>query len=380
MGILNDEMEMPKSVKFAIKAAIALVIVIVLIVSFVGWKVIPGNEVGVRETLSGGVDPNPLPSKTYFYSRLTEKIYTYPLSLQVFVMNDASESQGEKGEGREHDSYLVQSAEGQDMHISLALQYRIDQSRVIEIHKTVRDDIPEKLIRPVIMRVVKDQGTKRTAIEAYSGLGLVALQNDIFKDLASKDGELYSRGIIVENFVIEGIKLNEKYIAEITERQVAMQRKIKEDELTKAATAAALRVEAEAQANLKQAVVAAERDKQVGVKNAERDNEMAILKAEAEQKKLVLEATGHRDAALLEAEGTLAKGKAEAEAKKLALTAFAVDGADNYTKIEVAKAFAESTKGVQGYLPSDMNVYTLGNNFMNAVKNVVGMKNVEDGK
>jgi regulator of protease activity HflC (stomatin/prohibitin superfamily) len=294
------------------------------------------------------------------------------LSLQVFVMNDVTTSQGEKSQGRERDAYLVQSAEGQDMHISLNVQYRIDPAHVVEIHKTVRQDIAETLLRPVVMRVVKDQATKRTAIDAYSGNGLVSLQSDIFKDLAAPSGELRSRGIIVENFVIEGIKLNDKYVAEITERQVAIQQKLKEDELTKAATAAALRVQAEAQSDLNRQVVAADRDKQVGVLNAQRDNEMAVLKAKAEQQKLVLEATGHRDAALLEAEGTLAKGKADAEAQKLKLSAYAVTGADAFVKIEVAKAFAQSTQGIQGYLPQDMNVYTLGTNFTNAINAAMG--------
>jgi regulator of protease activity HflC (stomatin/prohibitin superfamily) len=381
-----DREGLPGSVKLFIGVGAVFILGLVVFCSLLGWKTVPGNEVGVRETFSGGVDANSLPSKTYFYWRITERIFTYPLSMQVFVMNDVTTKQGEKSQGREQDSYLVQSAEGQDMHISLSVQYRIDPIKVIEIHKTVRDDIPEKLIRPVVMRVVKDQATKRTATSAYSGEGLVSLQKDIFADLSNATGELRTRGVVVENFVIEGIRLNEKYIAEITERQVAMQRKLKEDELTKAATAASLRVEAEAQANLKQAVVAAQRDKEVGVLNAERDNEMAVLKAkaeqqkvqlaaEAEQKKLVMEATGHRDASILEAEGTLAKGKAEAEAQKLRLSAYAVSGADSFVKIEVAKAFAQSTQGIQGYLPSDMHVYTLGNNFSNAVNAI--MKNLQ---
>lgn len=374
---------LPGPVKAGIGIGIAVVLVAILLLSLLGIKAVGGNEVGVRETFSGGVEPTPLPSKTYFFWRFTESIYTYPLSLQVFVMNDIAQTQGEQGQGRDHDSYLVQSSEGQDMHISLNVQYRIDPAKVVEIHKTVRHDVGEMLLRPVVMRVVKDQATKRTAIVAYSGEGLVQLQSDIFKDLSAQDGELRSRGIIVENFVIEGIKLNDKYIAEITERQVAMQNKLKEDELTKAANAAALRAEAEAQADLKKQVVAAQRDKEVGILAAQRDAEVQVLKAtatqkqvelaaEAEKQKLILEATGTRDASLLQAEGILAKGKAEAEAKKLALSAYAVPGADAFVKVEVAKAFADSTKGIQGYLPESMHIYTLGSNFMKAVDSVLG--------
>lgn len=371
--------------KRKILVGLAIAVSTITFFSICRWKTVEGNMVGVEETYSGGVNPIPLPSRTYWYNGITTKIYQYPLSLQVFVMNDKSASQGEAGNGRENDAYLVQSSEGQDMHISLNVQWRIDPSKVIEMHKTVRADIGETLLRPVVMRVVKDQATKRTAIEAYSGNGLVQLQTDIYKQLSDPMGELRNRGVIVENFVIEGIKLNDKYVSEITDRQVAIQNKLKEDELTKAATAAALRVQAEAQSDLQRQVVAAERDKQVGVLNAERDASIKVLTAQSNQKqvelaaegerqKLVLEATGNRDAALLEAQGIIAKGTAEAEAKKLALSAYAVPGADAFVKIEVANAFAKSTQGVQGYLPQDMHVMMLGSKFTEAIDGLMNPK------
>jgi len=234
----------------------------------------------------------------------------------------------------------------------------------------------------VVMRVVKDRATSRNAIEAYSGKGLVELQRDIFKDLTDPNGELRQRGIIVENFVIEGIRLDPKYIGEITERQVATQRKLKADEQTKAAQAEALRAEAEAQADLKRRVVEAERDKQVGILNAEKEarqkilsaeaaKQQVVLAAEANQQKLVLDATGTRDAKLLEAQGILAVGQAEAEAQKLKLSAYAVAGPDAFVKIEIAKAFAMAHQNVKGYLPMDMNILTLGRNFLGAVDRVM---------
>ncbi|MDD2814242.1 MAG: SPFH domain-containing protein [Thiotrichaceae bacterium] len=348
------------------------------------FETVEGNQIGVLETWIDGIDPNPYPTKTYFlFPGFSKKIYTYPLSLQVFVMNDRTDQQGETASGRERDSYLVQSSEGQDMHISLNVQWRIDPVKVIDIHKTVRTGIEEKMLRPVVMRVVKDQATRRTAIDAYSGVGLVQLQADIYTDLINPAGELRQRGIIVENFVIEGIRLDPKYIGEITERQVATQRKLKADEQTKAAQAEALRAEAEAQADLKKRIVEAERDKQVGILNAEKEaqqrilsaeaaKKQVILDAEAHQQKLVLEATGTRDAKLLEAQGILAIGQSEAEAQKLRLSAYAVPGADIFARVEIARWFASGHQNIKGYLPSDMNIYTLGSNFSNAVENLVG--------
>ena len=367
-------------------AGVGGLVIVLLAITLLLFKfeTVEGDQIGVLETWMDGIDPTPYPTKTYFlFPGFSKKIYTYPLSIQVFVMNDSPNQPGDATTGRERDSYLVQSAEGQDMHISLNVQWRIDPVKVIDIHKTVRTGIEEKMLRPVVMRVVKDQATRRTAIDAYSGAGLVKLQSDIYTDLINAAGELRQRGIIVENFVIEGIRLDPKYIGEITERQVATQRKLKADEQTKAAQAEALRAEAEAQADLKKRIVEAERDKQVGILNAEKEaqqrilsaeaaKKQVILDAEAHQQKLVLEATGTRDAKLLEAQGILAMGQSEAEAQKLRLSAYAVPGADIFARIEIARWFANGHQNIKGYLPSDMNIYTLGSNFSNAVENLVG--------
>ncbi len=366
-------------IKLVVAGVVVLFLIIAVIVLF-NLEEVKGNEIGVLETWSGGVDPNPRASKTYvLFPGFTQTMYKYPLSLYVFVMNDTPNSGMDHG--RDYDSYKVQSAEGQDMKISLNVQWRIDPTKVIEIHKTVHppmtetgEYVGEKLLRPVVMRVVKDQATRRTAVEAYSGSGLVKLQSDIYSDLTNPTCELRLRGIIVENFVIEGIALDPGYIGEITSRQIAMQKKLKEDELTKAADASALRAKAEAQADYNKRLVEAERDKQVGILEAERDRQVNILKAEAEQQKRVLEATGGRDASLLQAEGILAIGKAEAEAQRSKLSAYAADGSAMWVKVQIADALAKSMQNVKGYLPHDINVITLGTNFEDAVSKIVSGK------
>ncbi len=99
---------------------------------------------------------------------------------------------------------------------------------------------------------------------------------------------------------------------------------------------------------------------------------MAILAAKGEKEKLTLEAEGKLKATLAQAEGVLALGKSEAEAQKLRLEAYAVQGTDAFVTVEVAKQMAEVFRGIQGYLPGDMNVTLLSDSFM---KGVTGMMN-----
>lgn len=350
---------------------------------FCEFPKVEGNEIGVLETWSGGVDETPYPAKTYFFFfKPLQKMYTYPLDLQIFVMNDTPEAAGESGEGREYDAYLVQSREGQDMHISLNVQWKIDPNKVVQIHKEVRTNIPDKLIRPVVMRIVKDEATKIEAVQAYSGEGLVNLQNDIYLKLTSEEGELKKRGIIVENFVIERIRLNEKYIGEITERQIATQTIKKEQELASAADQMAKRVESEAKAEYNQRVVKAEGDKRVGILNAEKEAEsqvvaanakaeQTVIQAKAQAEQVSLAAKADKDARFMEAEANLEIGKSKAEAIRLEMQAYNTSGAENYVTMETAKSMAQAFKGINGYLPSDMKINVLTTSFTESLRTML---------
>ncbi|MBV9127714.1 MAG: prohibitin family protein, partial [Verrucomicrobia bacterium] len=272
-------------------AVVAAVVLLFLLHFLVGFQTVGGNQLGVKETWWGGVDPQPLQPRTYmFVPGFTTKVYPYEKSTQVFIMNNIPSSVEKVGRGRETDAYKVQSEEGQDMTISLSVQWRIDPEKVVEIHKTVRHDIEEKILRPTVMRVVKDAATTRKAIDAYSGNGLVKLQKEIQDRLTDPASDLRRRGVIVENFVIEGITLDPDYIGQIKARQVATQKQLTAAEEQKAAEAVALRSKAEAQADYNKRLVEAERDKAVGVLKAEQEARQQVLAAEAQKEQQVLAA------------------------------------------------------------------------------------------
>lgn len=379
--------ESPSSMKQIVTLVITGVVIVTLIVAslfIVDITTVEGNQLGVKETWEGGVEPDSLQPKTYvLFPGFTQKIFKYDMSSQVFVMNDAAMST--YGEGRNRDSYLVQSSEGQDMRISLNVRWRRDPAFVVEQHKTVRDNVEEKILRPEIMRVVKDRATTRTALEAYAGEGLVKLQSDISSALMSSEADLRKRGVIVENFVIEHIGLDPAYVEQIKARQVAVQERLRAIEETRAAEARAERAKAEAQAAYEKALVDAKRDKEVGVLEAEKTAEQQILSAtaaakqvelaaEADKNRNVLAATGEQQAALLRAQAIEALGKAEAEATRLKLGAYSAEGSEAFVRIEVAKSMSEAFKNIDGYLPQDMTINLLGDSFLNAVQAVVGGK------
>jgi len=360
-----------------------VVTILMTLISF-EFVTIKGNELGVKETWSGGVSDEILQPKTHVVSRWTTDIIKYDASSQVFVMNDKG-NLDESGVGRTKDAYLVQSAEGQDMKISLNLRWRLDPAKLVSIHKTVRQNMEEKIIRPVVMRVVKDEATRKRAIDAYSGEGLVELQSNIQNALSgSGEGkELSERGIIVENFVIEHIELDPKYIEEIKGKQIATQKTLRAAEEQKAADAEALVAKAKAQVDYNTKLVAQQLLATNMVIQAQADNERVIIAARAQQQqlqieaegqkqKLTLEAEGKKAAMLEEAEGILALGKAKAESQELLLKAYAVPGSDNWVKTQIAESTAKAFSGIRGYIPEKMTINTFADNFAKAVDVATG--------
>lgn len=378
-----------KKEKMTPKSVLTLVLVLGgIFISFLLFEVttVHGNEYGVKETWSDGVVAEPLPPKTYFlFPGFTQKVFPYDMGMQVWVMNDKS-SAHEKAEGRAADSYVVQSKDQQDMRINLQVQWQRDPAHVVSLHKIARDNVEERLIRPEVMRVVKDEATKKTALEAYSGESLVELQNTIEQRLSAPEGELRMRGVRVAKFIIEHIGLDPKYTAEIVARQVAIQAKSRADEETKTSMAKAEKAKADARADYEKTIVEAERDKQKGILAAEQEKAQKVLAAEASAQQVTLAAQAEKDQNVLRAEGDklagdlraqaiLALGKSEAEAQKLKLSAYAVPGADAFVRIEVAKSFGLAFSNVKGYLPSGSNFNLMSRDFESGVSILLGTTN-----
>lgn len=361
----NDDYQPSSNSKLIITGIVGAIIIILGLV-MIRWEVVKGNELGVKETFSGGVQTNILQPKTYMLWRGFEDIFQYDMSIQVYDLTE----------------YKVQSVEGQDMTMNIGIRWHIDPSLLVPIHMKLRTDINKKVIEPTVMRVAKDEATKLKATDAYSGAGLVLLQSTIQRDLSSLTNELRSQGIIVETFVIKHIELDPNYIVEIKKKQIATQRQLRAVEEQKAADAEALVTKATAQSDLNKAVVEAQRDKEVAVLKAEAeqqktilaakaDQEKAILAAKGDQQKFTLEAEGKMQAAFSEAKGIEALGKAKAEAQRLQLLAYDVKGADAYVTVEVAKHVSAGMQNIHGYLPANMSVNVISEDVMKSVQTLL---------
>ena len=339
---------------------IASIMLITFTLLFFKTVTIKGNEVGVLETWGGGIQNEILTPKTYMYMPgFFYKVYTYDISAQVVELDKS-----------QNDSYHVQSAEGQDMEVEMSLRYRVDPKKIVDNHKTVGQNIDQKVIIPTLLRVIKDHATNKKAIDAYSGEGLVALQKEI-EDALTNHPEYLEKGIIVENCNIKHIGLDPTYLTEIQQKQVAIQRELRFVQEERAALAEAKKAKAEAQANYEKTVVEAQRDKEVALLLAQQKAESSILAAEANKKQRIFEAEAEKESGILRAEGILAMGRAEADALKLKLASYSVPGSDLYAKIQVAESLKGAFSNIKGYIPSDMKISVLTDSFHKSLQTVI---------
>lgn len=328
---------------------IVLTIVTLLMVEF---HTVRGGFNSIKETWTGG--------------GFSQEMYDYDMTLKTYEITE----------------YKIRSSDNQEMTIKSKVQWRRDASKLVQHHKMFKQNAEQVAINPAMISAILRHGTQYKAIDAYSGEGLIKMQSDISNDLLA-NAQLKNDGIIIESFIIEHNHLNPEYLEQINARQLATLKQSRAEEERKAADAQALVAKSLAQSDLNKAVVEAQRDKEVMVLKAEAENEKAVLAAKAESQKLsieaegqksklIAEADGKRQAAIAEAEGLLALGKAKAESQKLQLQAYAVPGAEAFTKIEISKNMGVAFSGLKGWLPSDMKLNILADNFDKSLDVVSG--------
>ena len=371
---------------------VGAIFVLILGLMLVKIRTVQGNEIGVLETWADGVSSEPLVPKTYvFMPGFNKTVYTYTTSGQVFAMNDIAEP---FAEGRRVDVLEVNSLDNQKVQFHITVTWRIDPTKVVALHKNYRNNIEERLIRPEVVNEVGIRATLQNAIDLYSGEKLNALRKTVTEELRAPTGKLASSGIIVDRFVIEKPKLNPEYEKVIEARQLAIatesqarEQKKANDAIAEAARSAALKQQYEQ-------VVAAETAKQTAILQQQASSEQDIIRfaanakntvvtqeaeakkitiaAQAERDRNVLIAEGEKTAALNRAQAIEALGAAEASAQKLKYSAYAVPGADNFVRIQVAASMATAFQNIKGYLPEKMSVNLLAEQYSKGVSMLVG--------
>lgn len=268
----------------------------------VGFTKIEGREAAVVQDWNKGVLDEIVRSGTKFYIPATTTLYKYHIGTQKFIMgNQKIYGDAEQAQFPAYEITTGGNGKEQPAIFSVTLQFHLDPTKLVALHNSAQDRYRTNVIKPALTRIISDLATTQTVLDFYSGTGRVKLQKDI-EIAISEHKSLSAVGIVVDTFVIDAIVLDEAYVAEITGRQLATQKKLRAIEEAAAAIEIAKKVESIAMAGKLKKIVEAEASKAQRIKAAEAAKAEHMLAAEAS-----------RFSKEQDAKGLLAEGLAQAK-------------------------------------------------------------------
>lgn len=250
--------------KQTIKTLIIAGAAIILLFIFVGTERINQGNVGIKAKLSGsdkGVQEVTEVSGWCFYNRFSYSIYEMP----TFVQH--KEYSGEN-------SFIVNSKDGSEFHVSPILNYFVQADKVVSIFKKYRRDLPE-IEEGFIKTSVYD--AFRIAANSYTADSLISNR----ESFEVKVKQLLAKEILQEGFTIQQFTSNLTY-PETFKKSI---------EAKNAAVQKAFQIENE-------------------VKQTEAQAKISIVQQEAAAKIRIMKANAY-------ATSTVAEAKADAEANRL---------------------------------------------------------------
>lgn len=332
-----------------------IVLMIVFAYSF-NWEKVEGNERLITQGISDGVSDEIIGSGTYFYVPFKTTVYKYNVGTEKFIMGRQDLYNGQGSDVVDYPPFTVTTGgngKEQPATFSVTLQYQLDPTKLVALHKKAQNNYEDLVIKPALTRIISDLATTQTVLDFYSGEGRVQLQRNIEKAITEFPA-LSEVGIVVETFVIDSIDLDKEYVAQITGRQLATQQKLRAIEEARAAEEIAKKVEAEAEADKLKKIVEADAEKQQRIKAAEAKAAEVELAAKADATKTKAAAEAERFAKEQNAKGLLAQGLAEAEvAQKKAAAKYSGEAGARQAQVEIEQARVELFKNmnISGVVP-----------------------------
>jgi regulator of protease activity HflC (stomatin/prohibitin superfamily) len=178
------------------------------------------NKVAVVVSLfdRNGYRDQPIRSGLHWIWPLAEEVESYTISWQTYTMS----SEPLEGIKIGDDSIAARTSDGQAVYLDSSVIFRIDPSKVIQLHIDFQNRYIDDYIRPILRGIIRTEVSQFTADEVNSSKR---------KDLeASLDENLRSilaeKGMILDRFLLRNIAFSSQYASAIEQKQVAEQQRI----------------------------------------------------------------------------------------------------------------------------------------------------------
>ncbi len=321
-----------------------------------GIAVVPSGMGGIRVSQTSGTRPGTLYPGAHFVTPLVDSVVLYDIRDQVLTTSSSKDGLGEmkkgdvkkddgaKESGKKDEAFNVQSREGLNIGLAIAVRYRLDPKRLDFIHSNLPHPVEQEIVPPVISSVFRELAPNYTVREVFA-----TRREELRQTAAARITEkLAADGIIVKEVMLRDVQLPQEYAkgleglllkeqeneglsveAEMKEKQVriaeleaeaAKAQQVKQAE--GAAQVHVLQAKSEADAmeytlplkekQIQQSRLEAEARKEATVKNAEAQAQAKVIdsKAEMERRNLLADSEAVRIRKVAEADSERMKTEA----------------------------------------------------------------------
>jgi len=206
-----------QTAKGSSSSALILVIVAALLtVLGSGLVYVESNERGVVKTTSaGGVRPQALEPGLHWVLPVVEHVVNYSISNQTYTMSFLPE----QGPDSAEDSIRARTKDGQEVIIDGTVIYRIDPTKVVQLHIAWGNGYESGIVRP------ETRGAIRDAVAQYGVEEVVSTKREEMVQIITDElvQSLSDNNLELLDFILRDIHFSEEYAAAVEQKQIAEQ-------------------------------------------------------------------------------------------------------------------------------------------------------------
>ncbi len=179
----------------------------------------PGYRAVIFNTLSG-LEPQARGEGLHLLLPVIESPILYDVRSQTYTM---ASSQREGSVGGD-DALRVLSSDGQQITMDLSIRFRVDPETVPDLHAKVGRTYIDKVLRPEVRAVVRNELALHRAIDVYSGERR-EIQGNIKTGL---EQILVDNNLALQDVLLRNVRFSPQFQNAIEQKQIAEQQKERE--------------------------------------------------------------------------------------------------------------------------------------------------------
>ncbi len=182
--------------------------------------VVPAGTRAVVFNSLTGLKPQPLGEGLHLLLPVVETPIFYDVRTQTYTMA----SQRSESQSLGDDALKVLSADGQQITLDVSVRFRLDPAQVSHLHQTIGPSYVDKVIRPEVRTVMRNELALHRAIAVFSE-EREEIQENVEQQLSSIFAE---NDLILQNVLLRNVRFSDQFQTAIEQKQIAEQEKERE--------------------------------------------------------------------------------------------------------------------------------------------------------